>query len=1182
MDGGVMDAGRRQGRSAIAGLIAALCACALAVPASAAAAPTPRVAAAIASDGVAPFDADNAAGHDSSAANGIVRTYDSLLVRLDWSVNRGAGSGVVLRSTLPTGAVWTNVPSGCIAADSSLQDSERTVVCALGDRPEGSSGTIYVPAQVTQARNGDTFAIGATIDAAGAAQASSPTVSVTASAAPRANLRDSFLPPLYQPDIVRFVQDPSTSQVGVLIRWYVTLELPSGGRGSEGFTGDMTFVDRASLLTPNTKLVTWGSDLYGPACSATVRLSAFVPFGKDIGSPLDNPQNTTRDSGTWTCQQTAAGQDIGVTVAGADWTSAHFPVNAGYLLPLTGRKVMLSGYVTTWTPNTDIPSGTANLTNAVTGLGLQGVSGAAVTDSTAADNSITATVTTSVGGTFESWMESRYKELDYNDPFAGPGPHRDIRLRIFGAGAGNRFIATGSESNYAGDSVSLPGDVVTMRMNTYTRTVTAPQPGRVLCAKVDPDAFQVVQTPAIQRDVPDLNPSSPTYFQTVSSSTVTPPDGAVVMHAYDGVTDFTAQSTVEGPIAVLGWQEGVDYDVQYAFKTFAGGTKKFDLGHATCDDTAPDNGQWYDTLAQADAAAALAGRTVDMVRIVLHRDVDPYMNVVSWLSLKVIGAPATNAGVYTGYGFFDPQPFPGNLPAANWVLCHQVGASCNYYDADTHPSGAQDWGDRTRIGDVAFAIEHRRNPQAGNPNIGEVSPLLAPGEQATYQARGSVLGPAGSSASASNVAVTVTVPAGEQYIAGSSQGAGEPTVTNNANGTQTLVYTLGSVPVNTDVQISYRAVVRSGATPFAVETNTAVISGTQAIAQSAATRTATTYTAYSGPHARLQIDEQTTTPTIAAGGEIRYSEMLTNTGPQDLTVPTLVSVLPFNGDDSIGGRASTSQFHGTVSLAEVLAPPGSTVTYTSAPGSQIARDAGGTLPGGYGWCTEAQFGTAGCPASLAEVTAFKVVGSTLAAGGADRVVSVRLNTAGNQCGDRYGHDASGGSSSLLLPVESNDIAVAVPCPEPPIAAPAQAGPAPTGTVKTPARPGRARLSIRKTAARTTVRPGQAIKYRVLVRNIGTATARSVRVCDTPSSGLAVLKVPDGATLRDGAVCWKIDTLRRGASKTLTVTMAVYRSSAGRTVPNTVRLSANGVKGVRATAKVRARTAPARQSGRVTG
>jgi uncharacterized repeat protein (TIGR01451 family) len=1168
------------GRSAI-GLLLVLGLGALAAPARANAAPVLRVVTTINSDGTAPFDADNVAGHDSSATNGIVRTNDAVLVRMDWSVNRGAGTNVVLRSTLPTGMVWTNVPSGCVTAGSSLQNTDRTLECALGDRSEGSSGVIYAPAQATKAKNGDTFAIGATLDAAGATQASSATVSITASAAPLGNLRDSFFPGLYQPDIVRYVQDPGTSQVGTLVRWYVTLELPAGGRGTEGFNGVMSFIDRASALTPNTKLVTWGSGLYGPACSATVRLSAFVPFGKDIGSPMDNPQNTTRDSGTWTCQQTAPGQDIGVTVSGADWTSAHFPVNAGYLLPLTGRKVVLSGYVTTWTPNTDIPLGTLNMTNTVNGLVLNGVSGAAVTDSTAADNSVTATVTSNVGGTFETWIEARYKELDYNDPFAGPGAHRDTRLRILGAGAGNRFISTGSESNYSGDSVSLPGDIVTMRLNTYTRTVTDPQPGRVQCAKVDPDSFQVVQTPPIQRDVPDLDPSSPTYFQTVSSSTVTPPTGVVVLHAFDGVTDFTAQSTVEGPLVAPNWVEGVDYDVQYAYKTFAGGTKKFDLGHTTCDDAAPDNGQWYDTLAQADAAAALAGLKVDMVRVVLHRQIDPYMNVVSWLSLKVTGAPATNAGVYTGYGIFDPQPFPGNLPGASWVMCHQVGASCFYYDADTHPSGAQDWGDRTKIGDVSFAVDHRRDPYAGNPNIGDVTPLLAPGEQATYRVRGSVLGPAGSSALASNVAITVTVPAGEQYVAGSTQGAAEPTVTNNGNGTQTLVYALGSVPVNTDVPISYRAVVRATAPPFAVEPNVAVISGTQAVAQGAATRTATTYTGYSGPNARLQISEQSTTPTIAPDGEIRYSAVLANSGPQDLTAPTLVSVLPFNGDGAIGGRASTSAFHGSVVLAEVLAPAGSTVTYASAPGAQIGRDAGGTLPAGYQWCTQAQFGTAGCPTSLADATAFRVVGSAFAAGASDRVVNVRLSTLGNQCGDRYGHDSSGGSGTLMLPVESNDIvASSVACAGPdPVAAEAQA---PTGTVTTAPRPGRARLSIHKVAGHAVVRPGQAVRYRILVRNISQVTARNVRVCDTPSSGLAVLSVPPGARLRNGEVCWTIDALRAGAHRTLTVTMAVYRSSSGRTVPNTVQLSANGVKGVRAAAKVRARTLPARQSGRVTG
>jgi len=720
----------RQGRAALAALTAAIVALVggFAAPAARADASL-AVVTTIDADGSAPFDGDDLAGHDSGPSNGIARTNDQVLIRFDWSVNRGDGPGTVLRSTLPAGLIWTDLPGGCLAATSGLESGDRTLRCELGDQPEGAAGTIRAPAQLTQAQQGQTFAIGATLDAAGASQASSAAVTLTGSAAPVANLRANLFPFLYQPDIVRFVPNPHTGTSGVLIRWYVTLELPGGGRGAEGFSGNMSFAQSVAGMSPNTQLVDWESERWGPACSATVRLSAFAPFGKTLGSLLDNPQNTTRDSGQWSCSQAASGGPISVTASGADWGSSHFPTNAGYLLPLTGRRVVLSGYVTTWTPNSDFPgSGTLPMTTTLSGLDLHGVSGAAVTDSAPSDNTVSIPVTNSQGGTWETWLEAPYKELEYDDPFAGPGPHRDTRLRILGAGAGNRFVATGSEINYSGDSVSLPGDVVTVRMNTYTRTFPTPQQGRVMCAKVDPEAFEVIQTPPFRRDVPDLDPLSPTYFQTVSSTTVAAPPGAVVLHAFENVTDYTAQATVEGQNAIPDWVAGSDYEVQYGFKAFSGPSKTFDLGHTTCDDGATDDGQWYNSLTAAEGAAAAAGGRVDMVRVVLDRPVEERMNIVAWLSLQVRNAPAgTLAGVYTGYGEFN-QPFPGTLPGPSWVLCKGSGP-CTYYDAATHPAGAQDWGDRTRIGDVAYSIDQRRIPDSGNPKSARSVPPLPLGNR---------------------------------------------------------------------------------------------------------------------------------------------------------------------------------------------------------------------------------------------------------------------------------------------------------------------------------------------------------------------------------------------------------------------------------------------------------------------
>jgi uncharacterized repeat protein (TIGR01451 family) len=115
--------------------------------------------------------------------------------------------------------------------------------------------------------------------------------------------------------------------------------------------------------------------------------------------------------------------------------------------------------------------------------------------------------------------------------------------------------------------------------------------------------------------------------------------------------------------------------------------------------------------------------------------------------------------------------------------------------------------------------------------------------------------------------------------------------------------------------------------------------------------------------------------------------------------------------------------------------------------------------------------------------------------------------------------------------------------------PVETQPAPPAVVTAQAAPAAPRLTLAKRRVRrhgepSRVRSGAAVRWAITVRNRGTATAKSVRVCDTLRRGLAVLSTAPRATPTSGRVCWRIATLRPGAHATLRITTRVSVTASG--------------------------------------
>ena len=91
--------------------------------------------------------------------------------------------------------------------------------------------------------------------------------------------------------------------------------------------------------------------------------------------------------------------------------------------------------------------------------------------------------------------------------------------------------------------------------------------------------------------------------------------------------------------------------------------------------------------------------------------------------------------------------------------------------------------------------------------------------------------------------------------------------------------------------------------------------------------------------------------------------------------------------------------------------------------------------------------------------------------------------------------------------------------------------------KPPARHGQAKLVLAKVALTPRVRPGGPARFRITVRNTGTAAARNVVVCDLPPRTTTLVSAP-GATLDRGRACWRLARLGTGKKVRLSLVLRV--------------------------------------------
>jgi uncharacterized repeat protein (TIGR01451 family) len=116
----------------------------------------------------------------------------------------------------------------------------------------------------------------------------------------------------------------------------------------------------------------------------------------------------------------------------------------------------------------------------------------------------------------------------------------------------------------------------------------------------------------------------------------------------------------------------------------------------------------------------------------------------------------------------------------------------------------------------------------------------------------------------------------------------------------------------------------------------------------------------------------------------------------------------------------------------------------------------------------------------------------------------------------------------------------------------------------------------------TARAGSVVRYSITVRNRSRFTARDVEVTDLVPIQLTLVRVPSGATIRNGVVTWSLGDLAAGRSRTLTMQVRVNPNVTGR-IRNTATVTAEGMPPKRSTAVTRVSgPAPVARTGGVTG
>lgn len=990
--------------------------------------------------GTVPFDADDAAGHDSSATNDIVRTNDTVAYTVGVRYEGGDQTNPTITFALPKGEELVSMPAYCLQPGSSVTPADvpdpvvpvtatswttlpaQTIVCRVAPQAAGTAlDYTFLSVVRPEVPNGtvlDAVTVQAASDQVTTPVISDP-VSHSVSAAPRFDLSKRLngttdnTGPLFSQYI------PCSFDNSQTCRWTeypLTIAAPAGGKGVAPLASPITFTDDLSpdVFYPagTTSDPEWvgagagaaekyGARMVGCGGTGTLNLHGFLP--NESGGSATNPR-AVRNSGTITCAQPGGpGTPVQFTITGADTTAVTYPTQNtdGGALPANLALVISTTIIV------EIPL------VAISDLGTASGSSFALSTRNAFTDVVASDVTgqPSIDDPTNN-VRSAVERLEVGD-----GEITKAFVGITGqpgntgtAGFGGVWEGLpGSSSFRDGNTTVVRGQTVISAL-TYTRYDIPPSSGTqfsnssVICDVWDETKLRL--------------PSTFAYAGSSSTNLNAPSAGSPVWMASE--ISGATRSTDPGPSNLR---------IQYGYTPTP--------GQGTASSCA--TGQWFDSPAQVPGATLVDGvwQGVNRVRASLtdraSTAAGPYQLNLA-IALEVVSTDA----IGTVLPNWASRVVSSGVKTLEETLAAGDRRDQNSTYDPTTAGGIL--GDRLILGTAnARIVKYVKNSTTGEFTNTAV-PQYTAGSMIDYRLNPSLTADV-SAGTFADVTVEDCLPEYQIFVSsvhesgapvapslvqqGSPAGAG----LTCAAGETYLRWDLGQHEVNAPIDpivytVEILATVRND-----TYTNTTLVSS-PADGSPASARTDTAQVLIEVPTG-IKIAKSVDKPVV----EVTPGDATTPRGfvwtvdfanidsPQNVSDVDVIDVLPAVG---IGGN----DFAGTLTLDSVAPTGGTTgveILYTATPSAQLAVDpasASNAATGATVWCDAPSGGNvvagagtnADCPTSLAGVTGLRFLrdGSFLPTD--VMKVTIAMSPLGNADGDVYENRTSGRVTGVSLPV----------------------------------------------------------------------------------------------------------------------------------------------------------------------
>ncbi len=424
----------------------------------------------------------------------IVRTNDAFMAVTNYNVNGGSDE-ITITGTAPEGLVFDDLPGFCLLPQSSLSADGRTVSCYLGEKTPGTSQTLAFPVRVLggNANGSQPGVVEFEVDGPNSQSVTDDTdQSIIVTAAPRWNIRKSlYTVNAYTKTASDGTQTYPEGTKGWRLYYKYYLEVwddtdPASvdallGNESLGEDATVTFTDKISELYPTNPQGATGAELMW--CRSDLSNSS-DPYNNLSQNP-SHPERSLSNSGSVSCDQPAVGQDVSVTVSGADLSLNHIPSRSrtGGMLP-ANRKMGAIGVVTVFVPVADAQAAGGDLPtkNCLADFdpdSISGVSNFGSETENDADNCYARTLHLNDGSWWKIYR-GKADPVDWGLPGEGQGEASGWRAGDGWVSPGEEFASYQSYSNVGGADATGVVMCDVMDAATYDVVDLSGQPGNAV------------------------------------------------------------------------------------------------------------------------------------------------------------------------------------------------------------------------------------------------------------------------------------------------------------------------------------------------------------------------------------------------------------------------------------------------------------------------------------------------------------------------------------------------------------------------------------------------------------------------------------------------------------------------------------------------------------------------------